>query len=531
MSSVQIPGAVKLQRTGVLHKEYVKMLEDEGATVDGSDVTLTSDDVLVVVDMQNDFLPKDSVNPKGGRFGVSEGQMCSGLIIQLINKFLEAGARVVATRDYHPVDHVSFVSEGGPFPAHCVQGAVGSHFYQPIEEALRKGYQKYGSDRVIVAFKGFHEDIDSFGSFEYPQEYGDGRLQQRDGERSKRSTECGLLSWTGCHVLKMSAAEFDGEVNMNAPPDIFAINSSVPLSNYLTSSSRCFVTGLALDFCVLDTAITGSASRLFKSVSIILDASRAAHIPGVGPFGSGFLTDPKEFTSRVKASEISMIPTVSVTQTAHDAGGDLPLSLGFPYSLGPLGLRPTSLEVAVDEAAGTYTVKSGMDKFDIMKGFCTSHKPIFLFPLINISALSSVERLRYLAGAHDPKWEFFVNGGFHRNDMVEAVSAAVTHPSSLQFNDPDRFKPSFARALLRKRAFHDISIPLLQARGYTMFTWLGENEIIVNDAGEKWCDWPHGAFVYLNNIDDLESCIMFTVKPQLANTVLAAKAKRNSYSA
>eukprot|EP01064_Diplonema_japonicum_P008593 TRINITY_DN16037_c0_g1_i1.p1 TRINITY_DN16037_c0_g1~~TRINITY_DN16037_c0_g1_i1.p1 ORF type:complete len:539 (+),score=121.02 TRINITY_DN16037_c0_g1_i1:51-1619(+) len=515
---MELSGAVKLQRTGVIHKEWVKMLEDAGGNIVGDELIVEKDDVLIVVDMQNDFLPKDSLNCKGGRFGVSEGQMCVTLIIQLINKFLESGARVVATRDYHPIDHASFTSEGGPFPSHCVQGAVGSHFYQPIEDALRKGYAKYGADKVIVVFKGFHEDVDSFGSFEYSAEYMEQRLQKREGDSCKRRSHCGLLSWTGAQVLKMSAADFDGEINMNAPPDVLAIQSSIPLSKYLNEASRCFVTGLALDFCVLDTAITGSGSKLFKSVSVVLDAARSAYIAGVGPYGSGFLTDPKDFVQKLNTANVTMVPAISLTHTSNAGGAELPLSLGFPYSLGPLGLRPTDLEVVVDAEACTYTVKTHIDKFHGMRGHCTAKAPHFLFPLVNISALTSIERLRYLAGAHDPKWEFVVNGGF-LDGKCHAVSAVVMQPKALKFNDPQPFKSSFAVALLEKQVFHEISIPLLQARGYTLFTWLSENEVITNKSGEKWCDWPHGAFVYLNNVDELGSCIMFTVKPQLADTV------------
>ncbi|MCA1768929.1 MAG: isochorismatase family protein [Halomonas sp.] len=40
-----------------------------------------------------------------------------------------AGALVVATRDWHPVDHVSFAHRGGPWPVHCVQDTVGAAFH------------------------------------------------------------------------------------------------------------------------------------------------------------------------------------------------------------------------------------------------------------------------------------------------------------------------------------------------------------------------------------------------------------------
>ena len=65
------------------------------------------------------------------------------------------------------------------------------------------------------------------------------------------------------------------------------------LQDAVRTKKRLFVCGLALDFCVLDTCINAVALG-FESVHIVLDAARAAHIPGFGQFGTGFLSDPKE---------------------------------------------------------------------------------------------------------------------------------------------------------------------------------------------------------------------------------------------
>eukprot|EP00662_Eupelagonemidae_sp_cell21_P037570 gene37570-48112_t len=72
--------------------------------------------------MQNDFVPKDAVNPDGGRFAVPEGAQAAQHCSALMHAFADAGGVVVATRDYHPHDHCSFSGHGGHFPAHCVQG-------------------------------------------------------------------------------------------------------------------------------------------------------------------------------------------------------------------------------------------------------------------------------------------------------------------------------------------------------------------------------------------------------------------------
>jgi hypothetical protein len=46
--------------------------------------------------------------------------------VKLIHAFSKAGAKIIASKDYHPDGHVSFMEQGGPFPAHCVQGSPGS---------------------------------------------------------------------------------------------------------------------------------------------------------------------------------------------------------------------------------------------------------------------------------------------------------------------------------------------------------------------------------------------------------------------
>ncbi len=78
-------------------------------------------DALIVVDVQNDFLP-------GGALAVPGG----GEVIEPLNNYIQQFARrqlpVFATRDWHPPDHCSFREQGGPWPAHCVAGTHGAEF-------------------------------------------------------------------------------------------------------------------------------------------------------------------------------------------------------------------------------------------------------------------------------------------------------------------------------------------------------------------------------------------------------------------
>jgi hypothetical protein len=102
---------------------------------------------------------------------------------------------VVATRDYHPIDHVSFVPKG-PFPAHCIQGTPGACFLKPIAKAMADCMREGGD--VAVAFKGMHEDIDSFGAMPYY----DGGIGASGEPRISRSVdvppEAGLPTCMGC---------------------------------------------------------------------------------------------------------------------------------------------------------------------------------------------------------------------------------------------------------------------------------------------------------------------------------------------
>jgi len=64
---------------------------------------MNSDDVLVVIDMQRDFMPNDVFNKNGGRFAVSESRQIVQGICNMIMCAAELKATIIASRDYHPV--------------------------------------------------------------------------------------------------------------------------------------------------------------------------------------------------------------------------------------------------------------------------------------------------------------------------------------------------------------------------------------------------------------------------------------------
>jgi len=117
-------------------------------------------DVLLVIDMQNDFMP-------GGALAVADGDS----IVPLVNKLAQGFANVVLTQDWHPPRHISFASahEGAaPFttiavpygdqtlwPDHCVQGSAGAELHADI-----------ATDRAtLILRKGRHDGIDSYSAF------------------------------------------------------------------------------------------------------------------------------------------------------------------------------------------------------------------------------------------------------------------------------------------------------------------------------------------------------------------------------
>ena len=84
-------------------------------------IRLGPGDALVVVDVQNDFLP-------GGRLAVPAGDQVLPALNHCLALARERGLPIFATRDWHPADHCSFADQGGPWPPHCVAGTQGAEF-------------------------------------------------------------------------------------------------------------------------------------------------------------------------------------------------------------------------------------------------------------------------------------------------------------------------------------------------------------------------------------------------------------------
>merc|ERR1719163_2557196 len=93
-----------------------------------------------------------------------------------------------------------------------------------------------------------------------------------------------------------------------------------------------------------------------------MDAARAAHLPGIGQFGSGFLSPPKEIADKMAASGVKVVPfcrvlggEVSGVVPALDCKDSTKL---FPHKLGPFALMETSIKLELDKEANSYKVRT-----------------------------------------------------------------------------------------------------------------------------------------------------------------------------
>ena len=120
----------------------------------------TNEDLLLIIDVQNDFCP-------GGALAVSDGDA----VVPVINRLSGLFDHVVLTQDWHPARHSSFASSHpgkapfesvpmayGPqtlWPDHCIQGTPGAAFHADL-----------ATDKAqLIIRKGFRPAIDSYSAF------------------------------------------------------------------------------------------------------------------------------------------------------------------------------------------------------------------------------------------------------------------------------------------------------------------------------------------------------------------------------
>jgi nicotinamidase/pyrazinamidase len=111
--------------------------------------TLGPHDAVIAVDVQRDFC-------SGGHLAIAGGDE----VVPVLNAWIEAAraarAVVVASRDWHPPDHISFHGRAGPWAPHCIQQSAGAAFHPHLQ---------LPPDAVVVS-KGEDPDTDQYSAFD-----------------------------------------------------------------------------------------------------------------------------------------------------------------------------------------------------------------------------------------------------------------------------------------------------------------------------------------------------------------------------
>lgn len=208
-------------------------------------IAIDDKSVLLVIDVQNCFLP-------GGSLAVKDGDQ----VVPVINRIAKSFANVVMTQDWHTAGHVSFASSHSgkkPFevidlnygkqvlwPDHCVQGTDGA--------ALSKDLNIPQAELILR--KGFHKDVDSYSAF-----------TEADGK-----TSTGLAKYLEARGLQ-----------------------------------RVFVAGLATDFCVAWSAL--DARKAGFETYVVEDACRG--IDTQGSLAKAWADMDKAGVKRIQSSDIA----------------------------------------------------------------------------------------------------------------------------------------------------------------------------------------------------------------------------------
>ena len=77
------------------------------------------------------------------------------MLNKYIEKFSKAGGLIVATRDWHPPNHISFKNYGGTWPPHCIQGTPGADFHPDLKLPKESKIVSKASQADKEAYSGF----------------------------------------------------------------------------------------------------------------------------------------------------------------------------------------------------------------------------------------------------------------------------------------------------------------------------------------------------------------------------------------
>lgn len=111
---------------------------------------LDKNDALIIVDVQNCFCP-------GGELPVKEGDKIVPIMNKYIQKFQKAGAKIYATRDWHPPNHKSFKDQGGTWPPHGLRESKGAEFHSELRLPEEATVISKGENPSVEGLSGFDQ--------------------------------------------------------------------------------------------------------------------------------------------------------------------------------------------------------------------------------------------------------------------------------------------------------------------------------------------------------------------------------------
>lgn len=140
--------------------------------------------ILLIIDPQNDFV--------SGSLMVPDALEKMNSLRDFIEEHGKEFDEVVITLDWHPINHCSFVKNGGKWPEHCVKFTNGA---MPEPGLIRTILETFPNNNIQVIYKGMSPGREEYGAFEDPVQRSV-LLPERDiySERKANITVTGIMS-------------------------------------------------------------------------------------------------------------------------------------------------------------------------------------------------------------------------------------------------------------------------------------------------------------------------------------------------